>query len=234
MLFFLCMKAVILAAGEGVRMRPLTLENPKPLLRVGGIPIIERLIAQLPKKVDELIVVIGYLGENIQNFLGNEFMGRKINYVRQKERRGTYDAIAQTRHLLNNEPFAAFFADDILDPKTIHELLEHPLAVVIAEVPDARPFGVVVFNSDGTIADVEEKPEMPKSNSVLTTAYTFTPHIFKYAPIPAPNGELYLSHALSKMAKEHPIKAVKARMWLPIGRPEDILKAEATLKNIEN
>ncbi|MGC9603205.1 MAG: nucleotidyltransferase family protein [Minisyncoccia bacterium] len=228
------MKAIILAAGEGVRMRPLTLENPKPLLKVGGVPIIERLIAQLPEKVDELIVVIGYLGEKIQNYLGDEFLGRKINYVWQKERHGTYHAIEQARHLLNNEPFAAFFADDILDQKTIHELLEHPLAVVAAEVPDARPFGVIVLNPDGTIADVEEKPEMPKSNLVLTTAYTFTPHIFRYAPAPHPNGEFYLSHALSKMAKEHPIMVVKARMWLPIGKPEDILKAEIALKNLEN
>lgn len=228
------MKAVILAAGEGVRMRPLTLDTPKPLLKIAGVPIIERLIAQLPEKVNELIVVIGYLGEKIQNYLGDEFLGRKIKYVWQKERHGTYHAIEQTRHLLNNESFAAFFTDDILDQKTIHELLEHPLAVVTAEVPDPRPFGVIVFNPDGTIADIEEKPEIPKSNSVLTTAYALTPQIFKYAPTPHSSGEFYLSHALSKMAKEHPIRVVKAKMWLPIGKPEDILKAEAVLKNLEN
>jgi NDP-sugar pyrophosphorylase family protein len=227
------MKAVILAAGKGERMKPLTLDTPKPLLKIGGVPIIERLIAQLPQKVDELIVVIGYLGEKIQNYLGDEFMGRKISYVWQKNP-GTYGAMADARHLLNNEPFAVFFADDILDKKTIHELLGHPLAAVTAEVPDPRAFGVIVFNPDGTIADIEEKPEMPKSNSVLTTAYTFTPHIFEYAPEPHPNGELYLALALSNMAKEHPIKAVKAKMWLPIGKPEDILKAEAVLKNLEN
>jgi len=214
-------------------MMPLTLKNPKPLLKVGGVPIIERLIAQLPEKVDELIVVIGYLGEKIQSYLGEEFMGRKISYIWQK-RTGTYGPMADTQHLLNNEPFALFFADDILDRETIHKLLEHPLAAVTAEVPDARPFGVIVFNPDGTIADIEEKPEVPKSNSVLTTAYTFTPHIFKYAPEPHPNGELYLSLALSKMAKEHPIRVVKAKMWLPIGKPEDILKAEAVLKELKN
>lgn len=225
------MKAVILAAGEGLRMWPLTLKNPKPLLKVAGIPIIERLIGQLPLKVDELIVVIGYLGEKIQNYLGDEFMGRRVRYVWQKEKLGTYDAVVRARHLLDNEPFGAFFADDILDKETIHKLLEHPLAVVTAEVPDARPFGVVVFNPDGTIADIEEKPEIPKSNSVLTTAYVFTPHIFEYAPTPHSSGELFLSHAVSKMAKEHPIKAIKAKMWLPIGKPEDIPKAEAVLKD---
>jgi UDP-N-acetylglucosamine diphosphorylase / glucose-1-phosphate thymidylyltransferase / UDP-N-acetylgalactosamine diphosphorylase / glucosamine-1-phosphate N-acetyltransferase / galactosamine-1-phosphate N-acetyltransferase len=225
------MKAVILAAGEGVRMRPLTLENPKPLLKVNGVPIIERLISQLPEKVDELIVVIGYLGEKIQNYLGDEFMGRKVNYVWQKEQRGTYDALAQVRHLLDNEPFAVFFADDILNKETFSELLSYPLAIVAAEVTDPRPFGVIVPNPDGTVADIEEKPENPKSHLVLTTAYVLTPQIFNYAPAPHLNGEIYLSTAMSKMAKEHPIKVVKAKMWIPIGTPDDILKAEAALKN---
>ena len=228
------MKAVFLTGGEGIRMRPLTLENPKALLKVGGIPIIERLIAQLPQKVDELIIVIGYLGEKIQKYLGDEFMGRKVNYIWQREKRGTYDAIERARHLLGDEPFAVFFADDILDKETIHELLEYPLAAVIAEVADPRPFGVIVFNPDGTIAEIEEKPEVPKSHSVLTTAYVLTPQIFEYAPTPQPNGEFYLSHALNKMAKDYQIKSIKAKMWLPIGKPEDILKAETVLKNLEN
>lgn len=216
-------------------MRPLTLENPKPMLKVDGVPVIERLIAHLPEKVDELIVVIGYLGEKIRNYLGDEFMGRKIKYVRQNGQRGTYDALAQASHLLDNEPFGVFLSDDILDRKSIHELLEHPLAVVASEVPDPRPFGVIVLNPDGTIADIEEKPETPKSNLVLTTAYTFTPHIFRYAPEPHPvSGEFYLSLALRDMAKEHPIKVIKTNMWLPISKPEDILKAEAALKNLKN
>ena len=78
------MKAVILAAGEGVRMRPLTLRTPKPLLQVAGRPLLEHIIYALPKDINELIVVIGYLGDQIKNFLGNEYHGLKIQYIWQK------------------------------------------------------------------------------------------------------------------------------------------------------
>ena len=213
-------------------MRPLTLENPKPLLSVGGFPLLHRLVNQFPEKIEEIIIVIGYLGEKIQKYCGEEFLGRRVSYVWQKEKRGTYDALERARHLLNDEPFALFFADDILDRETIRELLQHPLAAVITEVPDPRPFGVIILNLDDTIAEIDEKPAAPKSHSVLTTAYALTPHIFNYAPSPRPNGEVYLADALNEMAKEHTIRAIRAKTWFPIGTPADIERAEVALKEL--
>ncbi len=79
------MQAVILAAGEGVRMRPLTLTKPKPLLEVLGKPLIRYATEGLPKEVTELIIVLGYRGEQIKAYCGTSFCGRTVTYVWQKQ-----------------------------------------------------------------------------------------------------------------------------------------------------
>lgn len=226
------MKAIILAAGEGIRMRPLTLDKPKPMVEVGGLPIIHHILSQLPPEIDEFIIVTGYLGKQIQDYLGDEFMGRKISYVWQKGKRGTYNALEQARHLLNNEPFATFFSDDIIDKETIQELIKCSLAVIATEVSDPKPFGVIVSNPDGTVAEIEEKPALPKSNLAVVAGYILTSNIFNYAPPRQPNGEFYITHALNKMAKEHSIRVVKTKIWIPISTPEDLKKAENSLRSI--
>src|SRR3989338_11252442 len=107
------MKCVILAAGEGIRMRPLTLEKPKPLLAINGKPLIEHVIENLPKEIDELVVVIGYKGEQIKDFLGKKFHGLKVKYVWQKEKLGTGHALRLCREHLGSDNFLMLFADDI-------------------------------------------------------------------------------------------------------------------------
>jgi len=67
-----------LAAGEGKRLRPLTLETPKPLLKIKGRPILDYTFSSLPEKISEVILVVGYKGEQIKNYLGDEFSGKKI------------------------------------------------------------------------------------------------------------------------------------------------------------
>lgn len=225
------MKAIILAAGEGVRMRPLTLTTPKPLLSLAGKPLLHRLVEALPEKVDELVFVIGYRGEQIKEYCGDRFLGRPVAYVTQPERRGTFHALELCEPLLRGgEPFAFFYADDLLDAETVAACLAHPLAAVTTQVEHPERFGVVTLNPDGTIRDIVEKPTSPTSNLVLTTAYTLTPHIFRYRPAPHPaSGEYYLSTALGAMAKEHPVRAVTAKLWVPIGTPEDLARAEALL-----
>lgn len=213
-------------------MRPLTLTTPKPLLPLAGKPLLRRLVEALPPTVDELIIVVGYRGDQIKAYCGTEFLGRPVTYVTQTKRKGIYQALELCKPLLSrDEPFALFFADDILDATTIAECLAHPLAAVISRVEHPERYGVVTLNPDRTIRDVIEKPEAPTSNLVLTTAYTLTPLIFRYRPPRHPaSGEFYISTALGAMAREHPIATVEAKLWIPIGTPEDLARAEAILK----
>ncbi len=87
------MKAVILAAGKGKRMRLLTDKTPKPLLVVGGKTFLDHILSSLPRSVDEIILVIGHKGEQIKKYIGKKYGSKQIFYVVQHQRKGTVHAL---------------------------------------------------------------------------------------------------------------------------------------------
>ncbi|MEW6616861.1 MAG: nucleotidyltransferase family protein [Patescibacteria group bacterium] len=229
------MKAIILAAGEGARMRPLTLTTPKPLVTVGGISLLHHLIEKFPPHINEIILVVGYLGDKIKEIIGDEYLGKKVTYVTQTERLGNFHALKLCEPYLNeDESFCIFFADDLIDKKTIEDLLAHELSVAVHTIEDPRKFGVAITDEHMHIKEIEEKPEHPKSRLAVTNGMVLNKKIFLYPPEPHANGEFYLSVAVHNMAKEHNIKAVIGNFWFPVATPEDILKAEEILREKEN
>jgi len=226
------MKAIIIAAGEGVRMRPLTLEAPKPLLKVGGRPLLEHIVSRLPDEINELILIIGYLGEQIKNYCGDKFLGKQVRYVWQKEPKGTYHALKLCESLIKkDERFLILYADDIHGREGIENCLKHQCALIVDEAENPKNFGVVRLNNNNTITEIIEKPENPPSNLVSTGVLLLDSKIFKFQVEPHSNGEYYLSDAVSKMIRNgHQIFAVESSLWLPIGYPEDIKKAEKILR----
>ena len=116
------MKAVILAAGEGVRMRPLTLKKPKPLLELAGKSLLHHIWELLPNKINEVILVVGYKARMIKKYLGKSFLGKKIVYVHQKTKKGTADALFLAKPYLNpKEKFLLLYADDLHDKKVLKD-----------------------------------------------------------------------------------------------------------------
>ena len=212
-------------------MRPLTLEKPKPLLTVNGKPLIEHIIDNLPKEIDELIVVVGYKGEQIWEFLGENFNGLKVQYVWQKEKLGTGHALKLCQPMLGDGKFMMLFADDIHGREGLERLLNHDRAILTAEVDDPRRFGVVHADAKGKIIDFEEKPENPKSKIVSTGAMTLDGRIFKYEPSLHQNGEYYLTTMIEQMLKEHEVFAVPSSSWIPTATPEDLKRAEEILNS---
>lgn len=224
------MKAIILAAGKGTRLRPLTDTIPKPLLPLLGKPILEHIIESLPDAISELIIVVGYRGEQIRTHFGNSFKGRKVSYLEQKEQLGTGHAALLTQHLLQDgERFIFMYADDLHDKKSIETCLEHNLSMLVKEVPDPKPFGVVLTNKHGVITEIEEKPAKPKSNLVNIGVYVLDTKIFNYTSPLSKNGEYYLTDMISYLAKDHPIQAITTSFWHPIGYPQDLETAEKIL-----
>lgn len=224
------MKAVIIAAGEGKRLRPLTDNRPKPLVEVLGKALIQHTWEVLPAAIDEVVVVVGHKGEMLREFLGDEFLGKRVTYVEQTEQLGTAHALKLCRtHLENEEKFLLMYADDIHARSSVEKCFEHESALLAAFVDDPRRFGVVVMNEDGTIADIEEKPEFPKSKLAVTGVYVLTPKIFDYDTSHLLNGEYYLTDMIARYVNDHPMQVVASDLWIPIGYPEDIERAEQLL-----
>ncbi len=220
------MKTLILAAGNGIRMRPLTLNCPKPMISILGKPLLHRIIDELPNEAGEIVLVVGYLGEQIKNYFGDEFKGRKINYVEQDKKMGTAHALWLAREKLKEERFLMLYADDLQSKDDINACLKYPLSLLVKEVPDPRKFGVIVTDENKNIKEFVEKPEVPPSNLASTGVLVLDSRIFKYPAREHKNGEFYVTDSVAQLAQDNDIRAVEAKFWLPIGYPEDIKKAE--------
>ena len=220
------MKAVILAAGEGIRMRPLTIEKPKPMLELAGKPIIYHIFSTLPSEIKEVILVIGYKGEQIKDYLSDTFQNKKIRYVWQKEKKGTAHALLLCRRYLKNGKFLLLYGDDLHGKRGIQNCLKYDLAILVSESKNPERFGVVNVGPDNHIINIEEKPEKPKSNLVSTGVLVLDQRIFKYRPKRHPNGEYYITTVIDKLIRDHKVIAQKASFWFPIGYPKDLKKAE--------
>lgn len=224
------MKAVIIAAGEGKRLLPLTIDRPKPLVEVLGKPLIQHIWEALPRVIDEVVVVVGHKGGMLRNFLGDEFLGKRVTYIEQTEQLGTAHALKLCRDYLEKEnKFLLMYADDIHAKTSIEKCLEHESALLASFVDDPRRFGVVVMNENGTIANIEEKPERPKSNLAVTGVYVLTPKIFDYDAKHPFHGEYYLTDMIAHYIKDYPMYVIASDFWIPIGYPEDIVRAEKIL-----
>lgn len=226
------MQAVILAAGEGKRMLPLTLTCPKPLIEVLGKPILEHILEALPSEVDEVILVVGYKREMIMDHFGELFGGRKITYVVQERVEGTMKALELARPHLSGR-FLLMNADDIHGEEALMEALKSPLALIVAPHTDPSRFGVVEMSEEGTLLHIVEKPEVPPTNLVSTGAMVLDLRIFDYAVAASSSGEYYLPDALEQLAKDAPVSLIVQELWIPLGYPEDIPGAEARLREIE-
>jgi len=166
------MKAIIPVAGAGVRLRPHTYTQPKPLILVAGKPIIAFIIDQLKEAgIDEFIFVLGYLSEKIKSYLDTYYPNLNKTYVHQEERRGLGDAILCTvDHIRSCDEIVILLGDTILDLDMSSFLQLEGSVLATQKVKDPRQFGVVEMDN-GTVKKVVEKPKIPKSNYAITGLY---------------------------------------------------------------
>ena len=224
------MQCVIICAGKGTRMRPLTNDKPKPLIEVCGTPLIEHVVAALPSEITELVIVIGYLGEQIKAYCGDVYMGRPVTYVEQANHAGgTGDALNAAKDVLH-DTFLFMYADDIHGAAALKEAVQHSHAILGAYAEEPQHFGVLVENEQGGLVEIIEKPEHPPSNKVNIGGFVLNTSIFNYTILPShEHGELFVTDMLTAYAKDNFVQIVMQDMWIPVGRPEDIAKAEAIL-----
>ena len=231
------MKAVILAAGEGTRMRPLTANLPKPLLPVAGKPFLRHTLeAVRDSGIGEVTVLTGWQGHRIREMFGKgDGLGLSIGYEEQTERLGTAHAIGRLRDHVKGA-FLSINGDVVVSADALRRLVAHHKKVsgavmAVAEVPDPRPFGVVEM-SDGMIAGLEEKPRSPRSNLINAGIYVFKPDIFRLidATPKSPRGEFEITDTLRSMIEARELHGFRLPgEWIDVGRPWDLLRANTAL-----
>ncbi|MCD2200480.1 sugar nucleotidyltransferase [Halobacterium sp. KA-4] len=236
------MKGVVLAAGKGTRLQPLTDDKPKVLVEVNDKTLIEDVFDNLiDVGVDEFVVVVGYMKEKIIERYGDEYRGRPITYAHQREQLGLAHALLQAEPHVDDD-FVLMLGDNIFrgnlgDVVNRQEETRTDAAFLVEEVPmeEASRYGVCDTNEYGEIVRVVEKPEDPPSNLVMTGFYTFSPAIFHACHLvqPSDRGEYELPDAIDLLIQSgRTIDAIRLDGWrIDVGYPEDRERAEERLSN---
>jgi len=234
------MKAVILAAGKGTRLRPLTDDKPKVLVEVDDKPLIEYAFDSLIDiGVSEFVVVVGYKKEQIMERYDDAYEGIPITYAHQREQLGLAHALLTAEPYVDDD-FMLMLGDNVFEANlgdVVNRQAEEraDAAFLVEEVPweEASRYGVCDTNEYGEITRVVEKPEDPPSNLVMTGFYTFTPAIFHACHLvqPSDRGEYELPDAIDLLIQSgRTIDAIRMDGWrIDVGFPEDREEAERRL-----
>ena len=217
-------KAVILAAGWGSRLRPLTLGRPKPAIRLLGETLIEHNLKELKGLIDEVVVVVGYKDEIIRERVGDNFEGIKINYVRQDEQLGTGHAAKVALPFLGEE-FLVLNGDDLYLREDIEECLSKNPCILIKEVENPENYGQILIDGK-KVKDIVEKPKKEVSNLINVGCYNINKSFFEKEIKKSARGEYEIIDFLKYYIKEkNSLYFVVAKNWMPITYPWSILEA---------
>jgi len=229
----LVLKAVILAGGYGKRLRPLTDERPKPLLEVGGVPILAWQLHWLRRHgIGEVVLCTGYMKDSIINYVGSGGrFGVKVGYVVEEEPLGTGGALKNAELLLRSENRFIMLNGDILtnlDPKMLQDQIHGETIAAMAVVPLTSPYGVVEVSEGSSIIGFREKPLLTEY-WINAGAYCFSSDIFRYLP---DKGNIETT-TFPRLAETGSIKAVKYTnvFWRSIDTHKDIEEAAYELRD---
>jgi UDP-N-acetylglucosamine diphosphorylase/glucosamine-1-phosphate N-acetyltransferase len=243
------MKAVLLAAGEGIRLLPITATRPKHLIKVGGKPILQFCLEAVRRAgIDEAIIVTHYMGDAIHNYFGEgEKLGLKLTYVKQKAILGTGNAAEVAEPYLDGD-FVLIYGDLLFDQDTVKTVLSQfkkgKTAAVMGVISVDKPenYGIIEQDAEGNVKRIVEKPAAGKASSNLANAgvYVFSKEVFdKIKQTKASiRGEWELTDALTMLAQQG--KTVLAAQlnkddWFDVGRPWDLLDANVwALKRMDH
>lgn len=224
------MQAVLLAAGYGLRLRPLTETTPKGLLPIAGKPLLTHTLEALPAEVDEVYFVIGHLGEQIQSYFGTEFAAKKLHYAVQDPVNGTGTALQVLKDVLHGT-FLALNGDDLYAAEDLQKLIQQTPSALITETTKPVAFPVAENKNHQFIKF--NPPLHGEPALVISGAYCLNTNFFDY-PLGTVevhgHTEYSLPHTLEAMAHDHPINLVHATSWTPIGTPEEYELAQNVIQ----
>ena len=232
------MKAIIPIAGAGTKLRPHSYAQPKALIPLAGKTVLSIIIDQLKSAgINEVVFIVGYLGDKIQDYVKAKHPDIKAHYVHQVDRQGVGHAIRLTKNIVDGAEVVVILGDTVCE-YDVQELVNSPYSLIgVRKVDDPRDFGVAEIEEDGFISHVVEKPQIPKSNMALVGVYKIleTDQMFQCLENNIrqglrSHGEYSLTDALDCMIKMGArFKSFKVENWFDCGRKETMLESNATL-----
>lgn len=235
------MKAVILVGGQGTRLRPLTVNRPKPLLPVGNVPFLTHVFGHLRRHgIDEIILAVQYLADRFRDFYGDgSAYGVRLTVVDETEPMGTAGAVQNVARFLNpNETFLVFNGDiltdlDISAMLRFHKEREAALTISLTPVADTSSYGVVDIDEAGRISRFIEKPKREDAPSNLINAGTYILEPEAVALIPANQHYMFefglFPTLLERGMLMYGYTPAPNTYWMDIGKPERYLDANHDL-----
>ncbi|MBY9007936.1 MAG: NTP transferase domain-containing protein [Candidatus Lokiarchaeota archaeon] len=184
------MKAVILTAGEGNRLKPITSSIPKPMIPIAGKPLLEHnILGLIDAGIKEILLIVGYKEDIIKDYFegGKDRFGIDIKYITQKEYLGTANATSYAKKFVDNDIFMMMYGDIIVDPIIFKNIINEynkkkPTGLIsLLEVDNPYNYGIISLNKDGYVRNITEKPspEQNLGNLANIGIYIFDPLIFK-------------------------------------------------------
>jgi bifunctional UDP-N-acetylglucosamine pyrophosphorylase/glucosamine-1-phosphate N-acetyltransferase len=227
------MKAVILAAGEGSRLWPISENMPKPLVKILGKYFLEYQIIELSRiGIKDVIIVKGKnFNAHFDQFKNemSEKYGVIITYMVQEESLGTGDAFASVKNIID-EPFIGLMGDNHYQASDIEKLINsfkktNKSIIGGFQVPNPENYGVIVTDEKKEVKEIVEKPKNPLSNLINAAIYIFKPEIFGIIETlkPQENGEIYITDAINILIKKNDLVCEQIETWYDLGRPYQIL-----------
>jgi dTDP-glucose pyrophosphorylase len=217
------MQAIVPAAGEGTRLRPLTANKPKGLVDVAGRPILTHVFESLRAAgVDEIVVVVGYRGDDIVAHYGDDFRGVPLTYVWQEEQLGLGHAVLAASESVSGD--VVVWNGDNVGAVDLSGLIDHhrdagaAATLLIDEVSRERAQeGAVFVLDDGEPVGVVEKPDDPPSTLIPLGVFVFSPQVFEALRRVAPSdrGEYELADAVDRLfGEEGGVEVVRLDGWV--------------------
>ncbi len=232
------MQAVILAAGEGNRMRPLTGNRPKVMLPIANRPILEHLLIEVKEAgIQEFVFVVGYGSEQVREYFGKgERWGVSIDYSEQRKQSGTADAIRMVESAVDGS-FLVINGDVVIGREDIRRIgIKKYNTMGVIDVKDPRGLGIVELAGE-KVVNICEKTDTPPGLTANTGIYLFTPEIFEAIAKTekSPRGEYEITDSLQLlMGTEEGLRHQHLRSWLDISYPWDLLRVnESMLAGLE-
>jgi dTDP-glucose pyrophosphorylase len=234
-------KAVLLAAGRGIRMRELTVELPKPMIEVRGKPVLQHIVEGLRDAgIREFFIIVGYRADAVQNFFGDGSRYKiAIQYATQVVQDGTGRVVDIAQNFADNSAFILSYGDILVDPQNYKSIVNLPddieAIITVTRGEDVSKGGAVFLNDQMELLDLREKskPGEPTSPWYNAGIYAFRPSIFEFTAKlkPSPRGEYELTDAIRELAQSG--KKVKALEltgeWADVRDPEILARLNSKL-----